>query len=309
MIVTVTLNPSLDRTLVVPEFRPGTVHRARLMREDLGGKGINVSRALKALDLPSRIVAFGGGRTGSALADGLSAEAFEVAFIEVDSEIRQNITLLDESTGQVTKINEQGPMVDARQAADLEKLVSRMVQPGDLWAFCGSLPPGASQDLYAGLIHQVQAAGALAFLDTSGAALAVGVQALPFGLKVNLEEAGELLGRRLKGEAAVLEAARELQAMRIPLVMLTRGPKGLVLAMEQGRVIAVPPRVKALSPVGAGDAALAGLLWAVAEHSDPGTTARRAAACGTAAAMQSGSGVGDRKLIEDLLGRIEITLS
>lgn len=309
MIVTVTLNPSLDRTLSVPEFHPGALHRARLIREDLGGKGINVARALHALGLPSRIVGFAGGRTGRALSDGLLAEGCVVSFVEVSAEIRQNITLLDESNRQVTKINEQGPTIGLQHVEALEELIGRTVQPGDLWAFCGSLPPGAPQDLYARLINRVQAESALAFLDTSGAALRESVPAGPFAVKINIEEAGELLGQRLEGEQAVLAAARKLQAMGIRLVALTCGAQGLVLAVQEAMVVAVPPQVAAISPVGAGDAALAGLLWAVSEQGDPVTTARRAAACGTAAAMQDGSGVGDRVLIEDLLGKIEIKLT
>jgi 1-phosphofructokinase len=162
--------------------------------------------------------------------------------------------------------------------------------------------------LYARLITRVQEKKALAFLDTSHAPLRDGMRAGPFALKVNIEEAGELLGRHLESEQAVLEAARELQAKGTRLVALTRGAQGLVLAMEVGMVIAVPPPVTAISAVGAGDATLAGLLWAVTDQSDPVMTARRAVACGTAAAMQAGTGMGDWTLIQGLLARIKISL-
>jgi len=209
MIVTVTLNPSLDRTLSVPRFHPGTLHRARLIRVDLGGKGINVSRALQTLDLPGWIVGFAGGRTGSALREDLLAKGFAVSFIDVGDEVRQNVTLLDESNSQYTKINEQGPAIGLKHVVALEELIERAIQPGDLWAFCGSLPPGAPPDLYARLITRVQTKKALAFLDTSGKPLCEGMHASPFALKVNTEEAGELLGRHLEGEQALLEAAGE----------------------------------------------------------------------------------------------------
>jgi fructose-1-phosphate kinase PfkB-like protein len=235
-------------------------------------------------------VGFAGGRTGSTLRDGLLAEAFAVSFVEVGDKIRQNITLLDESTGQYTKINEHGPTIGLKQVAALEELIERTLQPGDLWAFCGSLPPGAPPDLYARLITRVQEKKALAFLDTSRAPLHEGMHAGPFALKVNIEEAGDLLGRHLEDDQAVLKAARELQEKRIHLVALTRGPQGLVLAMESVMVIA-------------------GLLWAVSDQSDPVTTACRAVACGTVAAMQEGTGIGDRILIQGLLARIKITLS
>jgi 1-phosphofructokinase family hexose kinase len=306
MIVTVTLNPSLDRMLSVPELHPGSLHRARLIREDLGGKGINVSRTLRLLEIPSRIVGFVGGRTGTALRDGLLAEGFAASFVDVGDEIRQNITLLDELSGRYTKINELGPTIDPHHIAMLEEQIERTVQPGDLWAFCGSLPPGAPPDLYALLIKRVQEKKSLAFLDASGTALRSGVTAKPFALKFNTEEAGELLGLELGEDLEVACAASELMEGTTRLVMLTRGAHGLVLATESDRLVAIPPQVEARSPVGAGDAALAGLLWAAYEQCDPVTTARRAVACGTAAAMQEGTGVGEASLVRELLDKVEI---
>jgi 1-phosphofructokinase family hexose kinase len=307
MIVTVTLNPSLDRTLSVPQLIPGALHRARLLRVDLGGKGINVSRALQILGLPSRIVGFAGGQTGRTLQVGLQAQAFAVSFIEVPGEIRQNITLLDESTGQYTKINEPGPAIGSQHVAALEELLERTVQSGDLWAFCGSLPPGAPPDLYARLITRVHAKGALAFLDASHAPLRAGLRAGPYALKINSEEAGELLGRPLESAQALLLAARQLQTHGTRLVMITHAAQGLILATPTGVVFAAPPTVTTLSPVGAGDATLAGLLWAVTDRSDLAATSRRAAACGAAAAMQSGTALGDLPLIQSLLPKITIT--
>jgi 1-phosphofructokinase len=308
MIVTVTLNPSLDRTLSVPELNPGAVLRARLVRTELGGKGINVSRALQGLGLPSRIVAFAGGRTGRALTEGLRRRAFRVSMVLVEGEIRQNITLKDEAHAQYTKINEQGPTVSPRQIARLEALVRRSVQPGDLWAFCGSLPQGAPQGLYARLIPLVQERGARAFLDTSGSPLREGLLAAPFALKVNTLEAGELLGSQLEAETGIRKAARALQARGIRLVVLTRGERGLVLCQEAAMVVAEPPLVAAVSPVAAGDATMAGLLWAVIEGCDAVAAARRAVACGTAAAMQEGSEVGNQMLIRELMEKVKVTL-
>jgi len=309
MIVTVTLNPSLDRTLSVPELHPGTIHRARLIHEDLGGKGINVSRTLCMLDIPSRIVGFVGGRTGRALSDGLLANGFDVSFVDVGGETRQNITLLDESSGQYTKINEQGPTIGSHHIQTLEKQIEETGHPGDLWTFCGSLPPGALSGLYAKLIKRVQKINGRAFLDTSGASLRDGLIARPFALKINIEEAAELLGYHLDGDHDVCCAAHELQSTGIPVVVLTRGAQGLVLAMNGEVVIAVPPSVDVRSPIGAGDATLAGLLWAIIDQCDPIATARRAVACGTAAAMQEGTGVGERTLIEKLLTQIEIIIT
>jgi len=308
MIYTVTLNPSLDRTLSIPELRPGEIHRARLLREDLGGKGVNVSRSLRGLDIPSRILGFAGGRSGEVLRAGLLADGFDVAFVDTGTEIRHNITLFDEASSLYTKINELGPEIKAQPIAALEDLVGESALPGDFWAFCGSLPPGVPLDLYARLIERVQEKKGLAFLDTSGPALRAGVTAKPFALKVNTEEASELLGLELGEDLEVSCAASELLERTTHLVMLTRGAHGLVLATESERLVAIPPQVEVRSPVGAGDATLAGLLWAVYEQCDPVTTARRAVACGTAAAMQEGTGVGGASLIRELLDKVEIHL-
>ncbi|MGA2488621.1 MAG: 1-phosphofructokinase family hexose kinase [Anaerolineales bacterium] len=305
MIFTVTLNPSLDRTLSIPELHPGEIHRARLVREDLGGKGVNVSRSLRGLGIPSRIMGFAGGRSGEALRVRLLAEGFDVEFVDTGAEIRHNITLFDETSSLYTKINELGPEIEAQHVAAIEDLIGESAQPGDLWAFCGSLPLGAPLDLYARLIERVQEKKGLAFLDASGTALRSGVTARPFAIKVNTEEASELLGLDLGEDLEVSCAASELLEGTTRLVMLTRGARGLILATESERVVAVPPQVEVRSPVGAGDATLAGLLWAVSEQCDPAMMARRAVACGTAAAMQEGSGVGEVSLVRRLLDKVE----
>jgi 1-phosphofructokinase len=304
MIVTVTLNPTLDKTLSVPRLEPGAVHRARMLRQDLGGKGINVSRALRALGMESIILGFIGGRTGQAMQSGLLAAGFEAHFVEVEGETRQNLTLLDEASGQYTKINEPGATAGPQHLTALQGEVDRIARPGALWAFCGSLPPGAPPDLYARLIEQVQERGGRAFLDTSGPALRHGLSARPYALKPNLEEAAELLELPLPHEDEQRRAARRLQDQGPSLVALTRGAQGMVLAWGEEMVIATPPFAATRSPVGAGDAALAGLLWAVSDGCDVLETARRAVACGTAAAMQEGTGVGDRRLVEELLGQV-----
>lgn len=307
MIYTVTLNPTLDKTLSVPELRPGEVHRARLIRQDLGGKGINVSRALRLLGIESEIVALFAGATGRAMQEGLDENGYRGHYLWLDGETRQNLTLRDESRNLYTKINEPGPLLSPDHLADLHRLIAQLAGHGDIWAFCGSLPPGAPVDLYARLIHQVQEAGGRAFLDTSEPSLHEGVSARPFAIKPNLEEAAELLHRPLAAEDAQQQAVRELQASSISIVALSRGQRGLVLAMGTEIVQTIPPAVVARSPIGAGDATLAGLIWATIENCDPGETARRAVACGTAAAMEEGTALGTRTQIESLLPQIQIT--
>jgi len=307
MIVTVTLNPSLDKALSVSRLVPGQVHRAGVLRQDAGGKGINASRALRALGLESRIIGFVAGAAGEALRDRLSAEGYEATFIEVGGETRQNLTLLDESSGLYTKINEPGAAPTPTQVAALAAAMERQACPGDLWAFCGSLPPGVPEDVYAQLIQLVQSRGALAFLDSSGPALKAGVAARPFGVKPNSEEAGEWVGRPLLSLDDHVAAARQLYEAGVAVTAITRGELGAVFNFHGDVLVAHAPRIDARSPVGAGDAALAGLLWAVCDRCDPQETARRVIACGAAAALQEGTEMGDRPLVQELLGRVQLS--
>ena len=306
MIYTVTLNPALDRTLTVPSLRLGEVNRARSVRLDHSGKGINVSRALRMLGVPSRTIAFLGGGTGRAIRDGLVAEGLDVFCAEVADETRQNVTVVDEGAGVLTKINEPGAAVSPADLAVMAALIERSAAAGDLWAFTGSLPPGAPSDFYARLITLVQARGGRAFLDSSGEALRQGLAARPYAIKPNSEEAGEALGRPVVSDDDHVAALRWFQDNGSRLVCLTRGARGMILALDGVLLSAAPPPVTAASPIGAGDATLAGLVWAVRDGCDPVETARRAVACGTAAAMQEGTGVGERASVEMLLSKVRV---
>ena len=140
------------------------------------------------------------------------AAGFDPQFVEVEGETRRNITLLDEARGQYTKINEPGPSVAPRHLAALRDQIDRLAGPGDLWAFCGSMSPGAPSNLYANLIRQVQERGGRALLDASGPAYREGLTAHPFAIKPNSEEASELLGTPLRSDEEHCTAADRLRA-------------------------------------------------------------------------------------------------
>lgn len=301
MIYTVTLNPALDRTLIVPRLQIGELNRARSVRLDLSGKGINVSRLLYRLNVPSRIIGFVGGRTGRAIQDGLTEEGFETIFVGVAEETRQNITIVDEATGAQTKINEPGAMIGPADLFEMRALIRQLAANGNLWVFSGSLPPGAPVDFYAELITIVQGRGGRAFLDTSGEALRQGLTARPYAIKPNSAEAQEVLGYPLADDADHRAAARRLQAAGPQLVCLTRGAQGLVLALGATLLSAPALPIAAVSPIGAGDATLAGLVWAMHDKCNAAEMARRALACGAAAALESGTGVGEYATVEALL--------
>ena len=291
MIYTVTLNPALDKTLVATGLEPDVINRARIVRRDWGGKGINVSRALRNLGVESVAMGFQGGSTGSQLEDGLRAMGLATDFVRVEGETRINLTIHDEVRGVMVKLNEAGPEIQSRDLAALISLVEARVASGDIWALSGNLPPGAPPDLYAQLVELIQSGGGRAFLDTSGEALRLGCAARPYAVKPNLEEAATILGRRLQSGCDLRGALRDLLGMGISLAVISLGADGAVIADRSEMHWARPPQVAVQSDIGAGDSLLAGLIWSLSLAREPAESLRWAVACGAAAAMEEGSGV------------------
>jgi 1-phosphofructokinase family hexose kinase len=298
MIITVTLNPVLDRTLTVPSIVFDRVLRATKIQLDWGGKGFNVSRALKSLGIDSLAMGLVGGATGQMLERGLYDLGIATDLIRVVGETRTNVVVVDSNTGQHLKVNEAGPMVHPQELQRLMERVCERVRPGDIWVLSGSIPPGVPSDVYARLIALVQQGGARAVLDSSGEPLRLGCVARPFLVKPNAVEAEEMVGRAIATDAGAMEAARSFLEQGIELVALSLGVDGLLLASGREAVRAVPPPVQARNAVGAGDALLAGVIWALEQNRPMEEVARWGVATGTAAAMREGVRAGSRAEVE-----------
>jgi 1-phosphofructokinase family hexose kinase len=305
MIVTVTLNPSLDRTLTVPHIAFDEVLRATAVQLDWGGKGFNVSRALRALGVDSVAMGFVGGATGQMLERGLNEMGIATDFVHIVGETRTNVVVAETETERYVKVNEAGPVVQAEESAAFFDRARGRVRPGDLWVLSGSLPPGVPADFYAQLVALVQERGAKALLDTSGEPLRLGCAAGPYLVKPNTVEAEALTGQRIDSDAAALDAVDRFLQQGIELVGLSLGADGLLLASKQQAVWARPPRVRALGPTGAGDALLAGIAWALARGLSLEEMARWGVASGTAAAVHEGVGVGTCAEVEALYEQIQ----
>lgn len=306
MIVTVTPNPSLDRTLTVPHISFDEMVRASGTRLDWGGKGFNVSRALQALGAESVATGFLGGATGQMLAQGLREMGIAADPVPIAGETRTNTIIAEAETGRYIKVNEPGQTVRPEElSAFLQKAQAR-IQPGDLWILSGSLPPGLPLDFYAQLVSLVQGGGARTFLDASGEPLRLGCAARPYLVKPNAAEAEELTGHPVQSEADALGTARFFLRQGVEVVALSLGAEGLLLAQEQEAVWAWPPRVRAPNPVGAGDALLAGLAWALEQGLTLEELARWGVAAGTAAAMGEGVSTGSFAAVRALQKEVDI---
>lgn len=306
MIVTVTPNPSLDRTLTVPSISFNKMLRATASRLDWGGKGFNVSRALQALGTASVAMGFAGGAIGKMLDRGLSDMGIVTDLVPVAGETRTNTVVTEARGERYVKVNEPGPTVEEEDLAALFSRARARIQPGDLWVVSGSLPPGLPTDFYAQLVRLVQVGGARAFLDASGKPLKLGCGARPYLVKPNTVEAAEFAGHSIGSEADTLRAVCSFLQSGAELVALSLGADGLLLASEKQVVRARPPKVQARNPVGAGDALLAGLAWATERGLAHEEMARWGVAAGTAAAMREGVSVGSRAEVEAVHDRVDI---
>jgi 1-phosphofructokinase len=287
VIVTVTPNPSVDRTLEVDHLERGGVLRATSTRIDAGGKGVNVTRALAANGHRSLAVLPVGGRDGELLTRLLDESRIAHRAVAVGAATRTNITL-SEPDGVVTKVNSPGqPLTDDELAALLDTALDSLV--GAAWIVgCGSLPDGAPAALFRSLTERAHERGAQVAIDTSGVALATALLAAPDIVKPNLAELVELVGRPLLTIDDVIDAAESVRALGPTTVLVSLGHVGAVLVDGTDAVLAVPPLVVPRSDVGAGDTMLAGFLAAGAQGAE---ALRAAVAWGAAAVTLPGTSV------------------
>ncbi|MFF6778525.1 1-phosphofructokinase [Streptomyces sp. NPDC012637] len=281
MILTVTPNPSLDRTYEVPALERGEVLRASGERVDPGGKGVNVSRAVAAAGHRTVAVVPLGGAPGALVADLLSAQGIEVAPVPVAGHTRSNIAIA-EPDGTLTKVNAPGPELSPEESETLLAAVGAYSPAADWIACCGSLPRGLAPEWYAELVTRAHGAGARIALDTSGPSLLAALAARPDVVKPNAEELAEAVGRPLATVGDAVKAAEELRERGAGTVLASLGADGQLLVTGEGVWYGSAAVTAVRSNVGAGDASLAGFLAAGGE----GPVALAAALAHGAAAVQ-----------------------
>ncbi len=293
MIVTLTPNPSIDRTISVAALEHGEVNRASGSRVDPGGKGINVARALTANGTSSLAVLPSGGPEGGLLEELLRRAGTAYAAVPISGTTRENIAVI-EPDGTTTKINEPGPALDDAEldalfAAVDAQLAGSADDPVAWVVGSGSLTPGMPADSYASLVRRAKAAGCRVAVDSSGAPLLAAVPAGPDLIKPNHEELEELVGRSLPTLEDVREAAAALVAGGIGTVVVSLGRHGALLVGPEGIAQAAAHIDNPVSTVGAGDSLLAGYLHAVCRGAGPQEALATGVAWGAAAVSLPGS--------------------
>jgi 1-phosphofructokinase len=293
LVLTVGLNPAIDRVIELPRLVPGSHQSGREVLRAAGGKSLNVSRCLAELGVVSRATGFLGEENLRPFSEFLRGRGIAEDFVVLPGRTRENITLVDRSGGEETHIRDEGLAVDAGSLAVLARKIGHWAGAGRWIAFCGSLPPGAGPAELAGRVAAARQAGAKVAVDASGRALAAAVEARPHLIKPNAVELAALLGRPTEepppDAAAMLSDARGLLD-RVDRVLLSHGGEGAYL-IEPRRTLHAKievPAERIRNTVGCGDALLGGFLAAEAEGRGGEDALAQAVACATAAAMSLG---------------------
>ena len=304
MIITVTLNPALDKTVEIPDFSLDAVNRITAMRTDPGGKGLNVSKVIAKLGGTSTVVGVLGGTTGRRIADAMDALGIACQFTFVDGETRTNLKVIDPARHTNTDLNEPGLTVDQETLDHMRDALVAAIRPGDIVVLSGSLPKGAPADTYGSWTAACRTAGARVFLDADGEPLAHGLAAKPYLAKPNNHELSRLTGRALETADDLLAAARTLIVDGVERVVVSMGGDGALFVSADGAYRAEGLRVPVGSTVGAGDSMVAALAYAAEQGMADADTVRLAVATSAANVMCSGSQAAERSAVDELLPHV-----
>ncbi len=305
MIITVTINPAIDRNVsadrLVFEDRAYILARS----ESAGGRGINASAVLHSFGADTLAIATCGGENGKRFEELLRGLGFPVELVPIQTEIRTNLTISDKH-GLTVKLNELGPAIDQAELDRVEQAVRAHVTGASYLMLCGSLPPGVPPHFYCRLIDAAKANNVPTLVDTDGEALQHAMEANPTVVSPNQQEAERLLNRALITRTHFHEAAERILGMGAQSVVLSLGARGAVGADGKKLIEAVPPRVDAVCPIGSGDAMAAAFVWAMNQKKEFADALRWGVAAGTAAACLPGVRLPSFKQTKDMYKRVEV---
>jgi 1-phosphofructokinase family hexose kinase len=315
MIITVTLNAAIDKSLSVPSFRLGRRHRTVERRALAGGKGVNIARMLKTLGQPVIATGFQGGPTGTQIVAQLGEESILHDFVRIREESRTNTSVLDPTTGEQTEINEQGPTVDPDEIEQFREKLLYLARGAAIVVFAGSLPRGVDPDFYAQLVRAMHKLEVSTIVDTDGEPLRLAVRAEPDVVSPNVVEAEELVGHEFNDDADRAGAVSEIVSLgaRSAIMTMPDGCWARMLGDGAARAyrVTVPPQ-ESVAPVGSGDAFLAGYVAARYRGSPTADCLRFGVACGAESTGRLGAGLLDVREVDRLLADVvarEVELS
>jgi len=309
VIITVTLNAAIDKSLSVPNFRLGRRHRTVEQTTLAGGKGVNVARTLKTLRQPVVATGFAGGPTGTRIVEQLTSDAILNDFVRIREESRTNTAVHDPTNGQQTEINERGPQVAEHEVELFRDKLLYLARGASIVVFAGSLPRGVEPEFYGELIRDVAKLGVMTVVDTDGEPLRHAVRAEPSVVSPNVLEAEELVGHEFNDDEDRVVAVREIRELGAREAIMTVPDGCFAAVLEDGEEVLYRARIEqreTVATVGAGDAFLAGFVAARYEGLPVPMCLARGVACGAESTQRLGAGLVDPARVERLLAEVEV---
>jgi 1-phosphofructokinase family hexose kinase len=305
LIVTLTINPAIDRTISVDRLAFEDRAYIKSAHESAGGRGINSSAVVHCFGGQTLAVLTSGGDSGKRLEVHLGKAGFPVEVVPIRNEIRTNLTITDRH-GLTVNLNEVGPEMSNAEVLAVERTVRKAIEKATWLLVCGSIPPGVPAAFYGKLIGLARKKKVKSLLHADGDSLREGIEARPTIVTPNQQEAERLLGRTLLTRTHYLEAAERIRSMGAESVALSLGSRGAVGAYADGLIEALPPRVDALCPIGAGDAMGAAYTWALDRKDDTSDALRWGVAAGTASARLAGMNFASLEQTREMYRQVEI---
>lgn len=305
-IATVTLNPAVDHTASIPNFRAGEVNRVEWDQADPGGKGVNVASFLTDFGFSTTVTGFLGKENVELFQNFFEQKRIRNRFITIPGKTRVNIKIIDEEQNQVTDVNFPGQKPTDKNVVELYQAIATLAQDCDWFVLSGSIPAGLSPDIYGKLVAQLRGQNKTVVLDASGESLRQAIPFAPYAIKPNIDELQELVGYKLESEIAITHAAQELLSKGIHTVIVSMGAKGAIFAEQNTVILARPPKVEVVSTVGAGDAMVAGFITGKLRELSLEDCARLATSFSIGALSQVGPRLPPSATVESFMNQVSV---
>lgn len=304
MIVTVTMNPAIDKTIEINRLNRGNLNRIEKIEYDAGGKGINVSKTIHELGGESIATGFLGGNAGRVIEEVLDSRGIKHDFVWVDGETRTN-TKVCEQDGTVTELNEKGPEITPEQLTNLLEKMDDLADDNVLFILAGSIPGNMEKNIYARIIERVHKKGAKVLLDADGELFRKGLEQKPDMIKPNQWEIEELQGfSHGVSDKKLINVAEKMQKDGIDTVVISLGKNGALFVCGSYVAKGMPLKVDVHSTVGAGDAMVAAMAYSFEKKMEPRETARLCMAVSAGAVMTVGTKPPEKQLVKQLMKRV-----
>lgn len=309
MIITVTLNPAIDKTAEVDILRVGELNRIQNIVSDVGGKGINVSKMISAIGGESIATGFIGGTSGNYIAEQLSEMNIQTDFVYSSGVTRTNLKVLDNGT-RLTEINEPGILVTREEENKLIEKITEYSSEGAIFVLSGSLCRGIEKDFYSKLTKKIRDKGGKVFLDADGESFSLAVKQSPDFVKPNKFELLEYLGIKEDLDVKQLSVlAKEFMANNnIRKMALSMGADGAIFLDESGEIYSPGLKIKAHSAVGAGDSMMGAFAYAESQNFSWIDTIKLAMASSAGSVTTIGTKAPSKEVVYELMSKVEINI-